>query len=322
MPFRCSARQRRHVRNVDPQRLPFQSPLAQLAEDEVRERVRHAGRVRHRAAHRRHPRAPTRLRQPRAIQLMVPSSRAEVPQHGIVITEQKAEPDVLVTLPRADRRTRHVPEIVRVEQQQGSQIRLPEHRLRTLETMRPQPTEIDPLLPVDRHRRTPRRNAHLSPPLVRVFSDSAQPGGMRQHVGHGERRLHRPRRDGRRHRRPPARRRSRRARLEPHAVEGGAARRARPRLVRQPPRGRRALGRRLHDGHERRRPRRRPRRRGRAARRSRLREGLRRHEHRQPRCQPAGRGASPQARRRDAGRAGVGERRDARGGAALGDGRR
>ena len=81
--------QRRHVRDVDSDRLLLEPPLAELGEDHLGERVRNAGRVGHRAAHRRHPGAPVRLRQPRAVELVVLRGRSEVPEDRVVAARKR-----------------------------------------------------------------------------------------------------------------------------------------------------------------------------------------------------------------------------------------
>src|SRR5207249_2170041 len=58
-----------------------------------------------------------------------------------------------------DRRTRHIPQVVRIEQQQRAEIRFGQGRLRPAEPVAPQPVEVDPLLPIHRHRRATRRDA-------------------------------------------------------------------------------------------------------------------------------------------------------------------
>ena len=64
---------------------------------------------------------------------------------------EQREADVLVALPRPDRGTGQVAEVVRVEQEERAEIRFLQRRLRTGHSMAAQPVEVDPLLPVDRH---------------------------------------------------------------------------------------------------------------------------------------------------------------------------
>ena len=171
----------RHVRHVAAERLAGEPALAQLAVDELGERVRNARRVGHRAAHRRHPRAPARLGQPWAVELVVLGRRAEVPEDRVVLTEEEREADVLVALPRPDRRARDVAQVVRVEQQERAEVRIGQRRLR-------------PRQPVARSRskstRCSQSTAILAPrdaiamfvlTLRSVFSHSAQPRPRSQH---------------------------------------------------------------------------------------------------------------------------------------------
>jgi hypothetical protein len=84
---------------------------------------------------------------------VVAGRRAEVPQDRVVLAEDEREADVLVALPRADRRARHVAEVVRVEQQQAAEVGGRQGRARAVAAVRAQPVEVDALLPVDRVRR-------------------------------------------------------------------------------------------------------------------------------------------------------------------------
>ena len=188
MPWRLQRENGRHVRDVDADRLVFKPRSRSSSSDQLGEIVRDAGRVRHRAAHRRHPRAPARLRQPRAVELVVLGGGAEVPEDRVVVAGQEREADVLVALPGADRGARHVAQVVRVEQQQRAEVRRRQRRLRPREPVSAQTVEIDPLLPVDRHRRASRRDLHQEPPeLARLFSDSAHSPRARQPARRGYR---------------------------------------------------------------------------------------------------------------------------------------
>ena len=131
-PVPLQREQRRHVRDVHADRLLARARARASSSTIIgRKRVRDPGRVGHRATHRRHPRAPARLRQPRAVELVMPRGRAEVPQHRIAVAARhEREADVLVALPRPDRRARDVAEVVRVEEQQRAEIRRLERRLR------------------------------------------------------------------------------------------------------------------------------------------------------------------------------------------------
>ena len=132
-PLALEREQRRHVGHVHPDRLAVEPALVQLLQDHLRERVGHPGRVGHRAAHRRNPGPPARLGQPRAVQLVVARGGAEVPQDRVLLAEHEREADVLVPLPRADRRARDVPQVVRVEEEQAAEVRGRERRLRARE---------------------------------------------------------------------------------------------------------------------------------------------------------------------------------------------
>src|SRR4029079_19819540 len=80
------------------------------------------GLVRHRSPPRRHPGAPVLLRQPGAVQLVVARGGPEVPEDRILAARQQCEADVLVALPRPDRRAGQVTEVVRVEQKERTEI--------------------------------------------------------------------------------------------------------------------------------------------------------------------------------------------------------
>ena len=82
--------QRRRVGNVDPERLLVEAALAQLVVDHRRERVRDTRLVGHRAAHRRDPRAPARLGQPGAVELVMARRRAEVPEDRVARRGRRA----------------------------------------------------------------------------------------------------------------------------------------------------------------------------------------------------------------------------------------
>ena len=91
----CDARalqreQRRHVGDVDAERLAGETALEQLVGDMRGERIRHARLVGHRAAHGRHPGAPARLRQPGRVQLVVLGRRAEVPEDRVAVARTAA----------------------------------------------------------------------------------------------------------------------------------------------------------------------------------------------------------------------------------------
>ena len=78
-PARCSASSVTMSVMSMPERLALEPVLAQLLEDRRGQQVRHAGLLRHRAAHARHAGPPARLRQPRRVQLVVRARRSRSP---------------------------------------------------------------------------------------------------------------------------------------------------------------------------------------------------------------------------------------------------
>ncbi len=157
--------QRDHVAHVDPDRLTLEPALAQLVNDVGDHRVGHPGLDGHRTAHARDPCPPARLGQPRRIELMAARGRAEVPEDRVAVAAEQDEPGVLVPRPFADVRARHIADVVRVEQQQRAEIGCGKRRLRPLEPLTTQSREVDPLLPVDSHRRASRGDAHGARPF-------------------------------------------------------------------------------------------------------------------------------------------------------------
>jgi hypothetical protein len=75
---------------------------------------------------------------------------SEVPEDWIIPAREQGEPRVLVPRPLADMRTRDVADVVRVEEQHGTEIRRLERRLGAVEPLLAQPREVDALLPVNR----------------------------------------------------------------------------------------------------------------------------------------------------------------------------
>ena len=84
---------------------------------------------------------------------MMPGGRAEVPQDRVVAAAEEDVARVLVARPFADVRARDVADVVRVEEQQGAEIGRLECGPRALETIAPEPREVDSLLPVHAHDR-------------------------------------------------------------------------------------------------------------------------------------------------------------------------
>jgi len=157
------------VGHVDPERLALEPALAQLVGDRRGESVGDPRLGRHRTPHRRDPRPEVLGREPRRVQLVMPGGRAEIPEDRIVAPHEQHPAGVLVAGPLPDVGARHVADVVRVEEQQRSEIGRREHLLRTREPVGAQPCEVDPLLPVDAHRRSARRDvqAPVGQPQVR-----------------------------------------------------------------------------------------------------------------------------------------------------------
>ena len=105
----------------------------------------------HRAAHQRDARARP-LAQPVAVLLVVPGGGAEVPEDRLVVLRQQREPADLVLRPGPDVRGGDVADVVHVEAEHGAHLRLGEQVLDPCEPLAPQPIEVDPALPVHRHR--------------------------------------------------------------------------------------------------------------------------------------------------------------------------
>ena len=163
--------ERLHVRQVDPERLTGESAIGELAVDARGKRVRHPGLARHRAAHRGDARLPARFRQPRRVQLVMLRRRAEVPEHRIALAREQRAARALVPRPLADVRARDVADVVLVEEQHRAERGVPQRRPRLLQPITPQLGEVDPLLPVDRHRRAARGDVHgRAPPSSSVSS--------------------------------------------------------------------------------------------------------------------------------------------------------
>src|SRR5436190_23425022 len=94
---------------------------------------------------------------------MVLRRRAEVPQHRVAVAREERAAGALVARPLADVRARDIADVVLVEEQDGAELRVPEGRLRSLQPVAPKLREVDPLLPVDRHRRAARGDLHGAP---------------------------------------------------------------------------------------------------------------------------------------------------------------
>src|SRR5262245_62094353 len=77
---------------------------------------------------------------------------AEVPEDRLIILRQQRETADLVLRPGADVRRRDVTDVVHVEAEHGAELRLLEELLDPRKPLPAQPIEIDPLLPIHRHR--------------------------------------------------------------------------------------------------------------------------------------------------------------------------
>ena len=153
---------RDEVGHVDAERLALEAALAQLVRDLLAQPVRDPGLDGHRAAHRRDAGAEALLGQPRRVEPVMAGGRAEVPQDRVGAAREQGEAGVLVPRPLADVRARDVADVVRVEQQHGSEVRALERRLGAVEPLPAQTREVDALLPVHRPRRVGRADGPVS----------------------------------------------------------------------------------------------------------------------------------------------------------------
>ena len=96
-----------------------------------------------------HPGMHVLLRQPRAVQAVVPGRRAEVPDVRVATAGQERVARHLVARPLADVGARRVADVVEVEQQDRAQVGSGERRPRAAEPVRPHPLDVPALLPVD-----------------------------------------------------------------------------------------------------------------------------------------------------------------------------
>ena len=163
--------ERLHVGQVDPQRLAGEPAVGELAVDASGERIRHARLARHRPAHRGDAGLPARLGEPRRVELVMLRRRAEVPEHRIALAREQHASRALVSRPFPDVRARDVADVVLVEEEHRAERGVPQRRTRLLQPVAPEPGEVDPLLPVDRHRRAARGDVHRrAPPSSSVSS--------------------------------------------------------------------------------------------------------------------------------------------------------
>ena len=121
--------------------------------------------------------------QPGTVQSMVLRRRPEVPDVGISAAGQQRVAGHLVAGPLPDVCARDVPDVVEVEEQDGSKVRGLERRACPREPVRPQPLDVPALFPVDVHRarrREPDGHRVASPLSVGMCRRSAVdgPGGV------------------------------------------------------------------------------------------------------------------------------------------------
>jgi len=87
--------------------------------------------------------------EPRVVELVMPRSRSEVPDHRLASAWQQREPDQLVHRPGPDMRRRHVTDIGEVECQQRAELGGIEVLPEALKPIAAQPVDIDPSFPID-----------------------------------------------------------------------------------------------------------------------------------------------------------------------------
>ena len=188
-PLAVQGVERLHVGQVDAQRFAGEVALLELSMNAGRQHVRDACLSRHRPAHRRDACLPARLRQPWRVQPMVLRRRAEVPEHRVTFSRQDHTPCALVAGPLADVRARDVANVVLVEEKQCAELGVPQRLPRFLQPLRPELGEVDPLLPVDSHRRSARGDVH------RLIPRSSPPSRRSRPVLHRQTSATRCRRD-------------------------------------------------------------------------------------------------------------------------------
>ena len=159
--------QNRRLHDVHAQRLLQQAAHLELDANLLRHVLGAAHLRRHRAAQQRNARARA-VAQPRAVELVVPGRRSEIPQDRLVILRQQREAADLVLRPRADVRGRDVAHVVHVEAQQRAHRRRGKARLDSVQALAPQPVEIDALLPIHRHRAIGFQRHDLPPGSARL----------------------------------------------------------------------------------------------------------------------------------------------------------
>src|SRR5690349_587845 len=86
--------------------------------------------------------------------------RAEVPKNRVALARKQQATGALVTGPFTNVRARDVADVVLVEQEYRTEGGVAQRLARLLEALGPEPREVDPLLPIDSHRRPARSDVH------------------------------------------------------------------------------------------------------------------------------------------------------------------
>src|SRR5580700_7495743 len=197
-PFALQCEQDRRLDNVNPQRLLMKSTLLELHFYFARNVFRASHLWRHRAAQQRDSRART-LAQPRAILLMVPGSRPEVPKNGLIILGQQRESTDLVLCPGTDMRGCEIAHIVHVETQQRTHFRFGEESLGSSQSLRAKALKIDAVFPIHRHSSIGLQ-CHDTPPVPQLSSFATKlPCGLKYRLLGGYSRIFQGGREGNRY---------------------------------------------------------------------------------------------------------------------------
>src|ERR1051326_6360386 len=89
--------------------------------------------------------------EPRAVDLMMARSRAEVPEDRLVVLRQQRETHELVHRPSADVRGGNVADVVHVEAEERAHLGLFKRRFDAREALLAQALDIDALFPIHTH---------------------------------------------------------------------------------------------------------------------------------------------------------------------------
>ncbi len=139
-----------HFDDVDPDRLAREAVLGQLGGDLAGDLLGDAGVGVEGATQGGDAGAgPVRAVEPRVVELVVAGGGTEVPDDGLATAGQEGEADELVHGPGADVGGRHVADVGEVEGEQGAEIGALEGVVEAAQALLPEPTEVDPLFPVD-----------------------------------------------------------------------------------------------------------------------------------------------------------------------------